>query len=246
MARIIFNRPEKLNSVNSTMSGEIKMVLSELASDDMVRAVIVTGNPRIREKDGRQEIRHCFSVGWDLSEAAAVEPVTEMIAAFEKPVIAMINGYALGGGYEIALACDFIIAADSAEIGLPEINRGLMPGWGGTQRLPRRIGTAKAKWMIFTGDTVSGTEAAETGLIDQVVQKEKLDQFVTGLALKIAAGAPLGLKKIKEAIDNGFDKELPEALKLEQEALAYLLQTEDFQEGITAFMEKRNPCWKGC
>jgi len=246
VARIIFNRPEKLNSVNSTMSGEIKMVLSELASDDMVRAVIVTGNPRIREKDGRQEIRHCFSVGWDLSEAAAVEPVTEMIAAFEKPVIAMINGYALGGGYEIALACDFIIAADSAEIGLPEINRGLMPGWGGTQRLPRRIGTARAKWMIFTGDTVSGTEAAETGLIDQVVQKEKLDQFVTGLALKIAAGPPLGLKKIKEAIDNGFDKELPEALKIEQEALAYLLQTEDFREGITAFMEKRNPCWKGC
>jgi len=245
LARIIFNRPEKLNAISSTMSIEIKRAFSELASDDRIRTVVVTGNPRIREKDGRQEIRHCFSVGCDLSEAAAVEPITEMIAEFGKPVIAMINGYAFGGGYEIALACDFIIASDNAEIGMPEIKRGLMPGWGGTQRLPRRIGAARAKWMIFTGDTVNGAEAAAIGLVDWLVKREELDQFVTGLALKIASGPPLGLAKIKETIDTGIGKDLPEALKIEQEALKFLLQTEDFREGINAFMEKRNPNWKG-
>jgi enoyl-CoA hydratase/carnithine racemase len=245
VARITLNRPNRLNAINSALGLEVKSALEELAADDEVRVLIITGNPRIREKEGQQEIKHCFSAGWDLSETAQVEPIVEMIAAFEKPVIAMVNGFALGGGCEIALACDFIFAADSAEMGLPEINRGLLPGWGGTQRLPRRIGPAKAKWMILSGDTVNGSEAKEIGLVDQVVNREALDRAVCDFASKLASKPPLGLKKIKEVINKGYDTDFQAGLKLEQEALGFLIQTEDFQEGIAAFMEKRDPCWKG-
>lgn len=245
VARIIFNRPERLNAVNSTLGLEVKEALEEIAADENIRVLVFTGNPRIREKEGQQEIKHCFSAGWDLSETAPVEPIVEMIAAYEKPVIAMVNGFALGGGCEIALACDFIFAADSSEIGLPEIKRGLLPGWGGTQRLPRRIGVPRAKWMILSGETVSGKEAKIIGLVDEVVGREGLDKAVSEFAAKLAGKPPLGLKKIKEAINRGLEADLKSGLKIEQEALGFLLQTEDFQEGIAAFMEKREPHWKG-
>jgi enoyl-CoA hydratase len=245
VARITFNRPERLNAVNSALGLEVKAALEEIGSDEDIRVLILTGNPRIREREGQQEIKHCFSAGWDLSETSPVEPIVEMIAAYEKPVIAMVNGFALGGGCEIALACDFIIASENSEIGLPEINRGLLPGWGGTQRLPRRIGVPRAKWMILSGETVNGSEAKSIGLVDQVVNKEELDRVVTDFATRLAAKPPLGLKKIKETINRGMDVDLQSGLKIEQEALGFLIQTEDFQEGIAAFMEKREPQWKG-
>lgn len=245
VARITFNRPDRLNAVNSTLGLEVKEALEEIAADENIRVLVFTGNPRIREKEGRQEIKHCFSAGWDLSETAPVEPIVEIIASYEKPVIAMINGFALGGGCEIALACDFIFASDTSELGLPEINRGLLPGWGGTQRLPRRIGVPRAKWMILSGDIVNGTEAKRIGLVDEVVSKEGLDRAVSEFAAKLAGKPPLGLKKIKEAISRGIEVDLEAGLKIEQEVLGYLLQTEDFQEGIAAFMEKREPQWKG-
>lgn len=245
VARITFNRPDRLNAVNSTLGLEVKEALEEIAADENIRVLVLTGNPRIREKEGRQEIKHCFSAGWDLSETAPVEPIVEMIASYEKPVIAMINGFALGGGCEIALACDFIYASDTSELGLPEINRGLLPGWGGTQRLPRRIGVPRAKWMILSGETVNGTEAKKIGLVDEVFNKEALDRAVSDLAAKLAGKPPLGLKKIKEAINRGIEVDLQSGLKVEQEVLGFLLQTEDFQEGIAAFIEKREPQWKG-
>ncbi len=245
VARLTLNRPERLNAINSALGLEMKQALEEIAADDEAKILVIAGNPRIREKEGRQEIKHCFSAGWDLSETSPVEPVVEMVAAYEKPVIAMINGYALGGGCELALACDFIFASDISEIGLPEINRGLMPGWGGTQRLPRRIGVPLAKWMIFTGEALSGAKAKEFGLVDEVVSKEELDHIVSSFAESLATKAPLGLKKVKEAITKGMNTDLQSGLKIEQEALGFLLQTEDFQEGIAAFMEKREPKWKG-
>ncbi len=245
VARITFNRPQRLNAINSALGLEFKEALEDIAADDQIRVLVVTGNPRIREKEGQQEIKHCFSAGWDLSETSAVEPIVEMLASYEKPVIAMVNGFALGGGCELALACDFIFASDISEIGLPEINRGLLPGWGGTQRLPRRIGVSKAKRMILTGETVNGKEAKEIGLVDEVVSKEELDRVVSAFAATLAGKAPLGLKKTKEAIDKGIDTDLQSGLKVEQEALGFLIQTEDFQEGIAAFMEKREPQWRG-
>ncbi len=245
VARIIFNRPQRLNAINSTLGQEMKEALEDIAQDDEIRVLVITGNPRIREKEGRQEITHCFSAGWDLSETAQVEPIVELVAAYEKPVIAMINGYALGGGCELSLACDFIFASENSEIGLPEINRGLLPGWGGTQRLPRRVGVSRAKWMILTGEAVNGTEAKSIGLTDEVVPKENLDRTVSEFAEKLAGKPPVGLKKIKEAINKGIDADLETGLEIEQQALGNLLQTEDFREGIAAFMEKREPHWKG-
>ncbi|MDY6826872.1 MAG: enoyl-CoA hydratase/isomerase family protein [Bacillota bacterium] len=246
VARITLNRPGRLNAINSVMGREINEALADVAGDEEIRVLIITGSPRIREKEGRQEIKHCFSAGWDLSETALVDPFVEVVAAHKNPVIAMINGLALGGGCELALACDFIFAADSAEMGMPEINRGLLPGWGGTQRLPRRIGISRAKKMILSGETVSGEEAARIGLADVVVSREDLDSTVTDFALTLAGKPPLGLKRVKEVINRGMDNNLQTGLKLEQEALGFLIQTEDFREGIAAFLEKREPYWKGC
>ncbi len=246
VARLTFNRPQKLNAINSILAREVKEALEDVAADDHIRVLVITGNPRIREKEGRQEIKHCFSAGWDLSETAQVEPIVEIVASYEKPVIAMINGFALGGGCELALACDFIFASDISEIGLPEVNRGILPGWGGTQRLPRRIGVPLAKWMIFTGETVDGNKANEIGLADQVVVKEQLDQVVNTFAEKLAQKPPVGIKKIKESINRGVETDLQSGLEIEQQALGVLLQTEDFREGIAAFVEKREPQWKGC
>ena len=245
VARITLNRPQRFNAINSALGMEMKEALEAIAADDEVRVLVVTGNPRIKEKDGQTEIKYCFSAGWDLSETSPVEPVVEMLANYEKPVIAMVNGFALGGGCEMALACDFIFASENAEMGLPEINRGLLPGWGGTQRLPRRIGVPLAKRMILTGDMVNGLEAKAIGLADEVYPMEELEGAVAAFAAKLASKAPLGLRKVKYAVDKGIDTDLQAGLKIEQEALGFLLGTEDFQEGIAAFMEKREPQWKG-
>ncbi len=245
VARITLNRPQLLNAINSKLGLEMKTALEEIAEDEDIKVLVITGNPQIREIEGRQEIKHCFSSGWDLSETARVEVIPDILAGYEKPVIAMISGYALGGGCELALACDFIFVSDNAEIGLPEINRGLLPGWGGTQRLPRRIGVSKAKRMILSGDTIDGNEAKKIGLADEVVAKEDLDRTVTIFAEKLAGKPPVGLKKIKETINKGVDTDLEAGLKIEKQALDQLLQTEDFREGIAAFMEKREPQWKG-
>lgn len=245
VGKITLNRPDRMNAINSVLAAELKEVLEKVSQDNEVRTVVITGNPRVRERDGKTEIRYCFSAGWDLSEASAVESPSELIAALEVPAIAMVNGFALGGGCEIALACDFIYVSDNSELGLPEINRGLLPGWGGTQRLPRRIGVAKAKKMILTGELAGGQEAAEIGLADVSVPMEQLEETVMAFAESLASKAPLGLRKVKEAIDRGSDTDLKTGLQYEQEALGFLTGTEDFQEGIAAFMQKRDPVWKG-
>ena len=165
--------------------------------------LVITGNPRI--KDGKTEVRQCFSAGWDLSETAKVERICEIIAVYKKPVIAMVKGFALGGGCEIALACDFIFAAEEAEMGLPEIKRGLLPGWGGTQRLPRRVGVSRAKKIMFTGEHVSGKKPRKSKPTS--VPLDKLEETVMALP-KAIEQAPLGLQKIKEVINKGIDTDL--------------------------------------
>lgn len=245
VGKITLNRPDKLNAINAALGLELKKVLEETAVDDNIRVLVIAGNPRTKENGGKKEYKYCFSAGWDLSETEAVAPVPEIAAALEKPLIAMVNGFALGGGCEIALACDFIYVSDNSELGFPEINRGLLPGWGGTQRLLRRIGVPKAKKMISTGETVSGREAAMIGLAELSLPMEQLEKTVMGFAEKLADKPPLGLRKIKEVIERGSNVDIQTGLRIEQEAFAFLTQTEDFQEGIAAFMEKREPCWKG-
>lgn len=247
IAKITLNRPERLNAINEPMRIEIYNALENLRIDDQIRVVIITGAPRIREN----EIKYSFSAGWDMTQAMErpkenlqIDLMT-YIENFEKPVIAMVNGYALGAGCELALAADFIFASENAEFGFPEVNRGFMPGWGGTQRLPRRIGLSRAKKLIFTGERVSAKEAERIGLVDVVVPVEKLEEITLGFAKKIAAQAPLAIKCIKEVMNRGIEMDLQSGLKLEREAVEKLKDTEDFQEGIRAFFEKRQPVWKG-
>lgn len=246
VGKITLNRPERMNAINPTLATEVRDAMEEMRKDDSVKVVVITGAPRIKEKEGKKEVRYVFSAGWDMSEAEPLPfSLTDYIQDYEKPVIAMVDGFALGGGNELALACDFIFASEESELGQPEIERGFLPGWGGTQRLPRRIGLPRAKMLILTGKRVSGREAERLGMVDVCVPREKLEETVMEFARELAKKAPLALRKIKEVMNKGMDTDLKSGLKLEEEALNFLTQTEDFQEGLMAFMEKREPQWKG-
>jgi enoyl-CoA hydratase/carnithine racemase len=248
VAKITLNRPDRLNAINTALRWDMYNALEDVRKDNKIRAVIITGAPRIKEK----EVRYTFSVGWDMSEATsgglAEGPPVELmehIQDFEKPVIAMVNGFALGGGNELAMVCDFIYASENSEFGQPEIDRGFIPGWGGTQRLPRRVGLSQAKRIILTGERISAREAEKIGLADVVVPMEKLEETTMEFAKKLASKAPLAIKRIKEVMNKGIDADLKSGLKLELEARDFLVTTEDFQEGIVSFFEKRSPKWKG-
>ena len=252
VAKIILNRPDRLNTINTALRWDLYNALEDARKDDNVRTVVITGAPRVREKEGKKEIKHCFSAGWDMTEATSGGPgegppvdLMDYIQDFEKPVIAMVNGYALGGGNELAMRCDFIYASENSEFGQPEIDRGFIPGWGGTQVLPRRVGLSQAKRIIFTGERISGKEAERIGLADVVVPMEKLEETTMEFAKKLAGKAPLAIKRIKEVMNKGIDTDLKSGLKLELEGRDFLVATEDFQEGIMSFFEKRPPKWKG-
>ena len=232
VAKITLNRPERLNAVNTALGNELHEALEEVRKDENLRAVVITGAPRIREKEGVKEIKYSFSTGWDMVEVGEVSPgLLDYIQDFDKPVIAMVNGYALGGGNELAMACDFIFASENSEFGQPEIERGFLPGWGGTQRLPRRVGLSVAKRLVYTGERISVREAERIGLADVVVPMEKLEETVMEFANKLAGKAPLALKHGKSVMNKGIDTDLESGLKLEREAVAALVQTEDFKEG---------------
>lgn len=246
IAKITLNRPDRMNAVNTKLITEVHEAMEDARKDEKIRVVILTGAPRIREKEGKKEIKYVFSAGWDMVEAAAPPlMLTDYIEGYEKPTIAMVNGYALGGGNEIAMACDFIFASENSEFGQPEIDRGFMPGWGGTQRLPRRVGLSRAKMIVFTGEMISAREAERIGLADVVVPMDKLEETVMEFARKLASKAPLALQRIKAVMREGMETDLKSGLKLEQDAVSFLSGTEDFQEGILSFLEKRPPVWKG-
>ena len=246
IAKITFNRPDRMNAVNTTLTKEVHEAMEDACKDENIKVVVLTGAPRIREKEGKKEIKYVFSAGWDMVEAAPPPLIlTDYIEEYEKPVIAMVNGFALGGGNELALACDFIFASENSEFGQPEIDRGFTPGWGGTQRLPRRVGLSQAKRIIYTGERISAKEAERIGLADVVVPMDKLEETVMEFAKKLASKAPLALKRIKATMNKGIETDLKSGLDMEQEAVTFLTGTEDFREGIMAFLEKRSPKWTG-
>ncbi len=238
VARLTFNRPEKLNAINRQMAAEIVAATGQLGD---ARVLVVTGNER------------AFSAGADLSEratpTAGPSPTIaayDALAAVPIPVIAAIEGYALGGGLELAMCCDLRIAAETAQLGQPEVLRGILPGGGGTQRLPRLIGPGRAKDLMFTGRHISGATAERWGLVNQATARGAALESATALALQIAtASGPLALREIKMLVNTGFDMPLDEALQLERERAAYLYTTEDSAEGIQAFLERRPPDFRG-
>jgi enoyl-CoA hydratase/3-hydroxyacyl-CoA dehydrogenase len=243
---IILNRPHRLNTFNEVLLEELGDMLNTAENDQSVKCVVITG-------DGDR----AFSAGADVSMFQKATPVkTEeacrggqkifgKVEEMSKPVIAAINGYALGGGLELALACDFRVAAEHAELGSTEINLGLIPGWGGTQRLVRIVGLAKAKEMLMLGSRLKSDEALRIGLVHKVVHFEKLRDEVRAIAKKLADGPPVAMKYAKHAANFGAQVPLEVGLRLEAALFALVLSTEDSKEGVEALFAKRKPEFKG-
>ena len=239
------NRPESLNALNSNVVEGLEYHLTNMEQDRAVKVVVITGTG---EK--------AFVAGGDIKEMADMAPLeardfarkgqrmVEFIGKMHKPVIAAVNGYALGGGLELALACDFIYASDKAKLGLPEVTLGVIPGFGGTQNLPRLIGPNKAKELIFSGKILSAQKAREWGIINEVFPAEELTAKVIEIALLIAHNGMIGVAGAKDAIVNGLNMNKGDGLRYESSLFATLFSTEDQREGMQAFIAKRKAEFK--
>jgi enoyl-CoA hydratase len=245
IATLTFNRPKALNALNSALLDEMSHLLHEVAKDESIRVLILTG---AGEK--------AFVAGADITELARFNPLQaksfsrkgqKIISRLQDlaiPVIAAVNGFALGGGSEMALACDFIYAAETANFGLPEITLGIIPGFGGTQRLPRLIGTNLAKELIFTGKMIPAAEALRLGLVNKVCPPETLLTDTRETAKSIAAKGKVSLRAAKQAINNGLNTDLDTGLNIEVDAFTICMTSEDAREGTSAFIEKRKAIFK--
>jgi enoyl-CoA hydratase/carnithine racemase len=241
---IRLNRPEALNALNSQLLGELSAALDAAEADEAVRCVVLTGSDR------------AFAAGADIKEMSD-KSYAQMFASnffgdagrrveqFRKPVIAAVAGYALGGGCELAMLCDFIIAAETAKFGQPEINLGVMPGIGGTQRLPRAVGKAKAMDMVLTARMMDAAEAERAGLVSRIVPADKLLDEALAAAAKIAAQSPLAVMMNKELVNAAFETTLATGVSMERRLFHSLFAFEDQKEGMAAFVEKRKPDFKG-
>ncbi len=242
---LTINRPKALNALNSATLMDILAGIGELTGKD-VRVIVLTGagdkafvaGADIKEMAG-------YTVQQGLAFAELGHRVCNMLEELAQPVIAAVNGYALGGGTELALACDLIYASTKARFGQPEVNLGIMPGFGGTQRLCRRVGLAKGRELIFTGEMIDAQEAKRIGLVNEVFEPEELMAKVVERAELIASKGPVAVAMSKRAMNKGYDLALGPALELEKQIFAGLFGTEDQKEGMAAFVEKRKPQFKG-
>ena len=243
---LTFDRPKVLNALNQATIAELQSVFATVRSDDSIRAVVITG---AGEK--------AFVAGADISELAQADSrngrdlAQRGQAAFTameecgKPVIAAINGFALGGGCELALACSLRIASENAKLGQPEVKLGLVAGYGGTQRLPRLVGKGAALQLLLTGEIISAQEALRIGLVNEVVPAERLMPRAEEIARAIAAVAPIAVRHTLEAVHHGYDQALSDGLFLEASLFGLCCATDDKAEGTRAFLEKRPATWKG-
>ena len=240
---VTLNRPKALNALNAELLEELATALEGFDADPAIRAVVITGSER------------AFAAGADIKEMAQKSYVdtfmadflagpAERIAAIRKPVIAAVAGYALGGGCELAMMCDFIIAADTAKFGQPEITLGVMPGMGGSQRLTRFVGKSKAMDMCLTGRTIDATEAERAGLVSRVVPAADLMSEAIKAAAKIAEQSLPALMMAKEAVNRAYETTLAEGIRFERRLFHSTFATEDQKEGMAAFVEKRKPSFK--
>ena len=237
------NRPKALNALDSTVTNELNMAMTDFDRDPGIGAMVITGDER------------AFAAGADIKEMAessAVEMLQrDNISAFDeirkikKPVIAAVSGWCLGGGNELAMSCDMIVASESARFGQPEINLGVIPGAGGTQRLTRAVGKVIAMEMVLNNRTLTAQEALEFGLVNRVVPVEAYLEQAMGLAQEIAGRAPLALQLGKETVNQAFETTLSDGLAEERRAFYFLFASEDQKEGMQAFVEKRKPDWRG-
>jgi len=245
VAVLTINRPDKLNALNKQVHAEGVSALEELRKDETIRVVVITG---AGEKS--------FIAGADIGEFSGQTPVSQrdvfhapslfnLLDTFPKPVIAMINGFCLGGGNELAMACDLRTASEKARFGQPEINLGIIPGGGGTQRLTKLVGETKAMELVLTGDMIDAPTALRLGLVNYVFAPEELEAKTLELANKIAEKSPIALQMAKEAVKLASKSNLDEGLRREVDLFAICFSTEDKAEGVAAFLEKRKPVFKG-
>ncbi len=246
IALLTINRPDKLNAMNRQLFKELAAAIDQVRGDEAVRVVVITGAGE-----------RAFVAGADVTEFKALsaleawrfsQEIHEVFSRLERmpvPVIAAVNGFALGAGSELMMACDFAYASDRARIGQPEVNLGVIPGAGGTQRLPRLVGKARAKEMTFTGDHLTAEEAIRIGLVNKVVPHERLMDEVMAVARKLAERSAATLAIIKAAMEAGAGADLETAKAIEQQCWGLAFATEDRHEGVAAFLEKRKAAFKG-
>lgn len=246
VAWITINRPHALNALNRQALLELEGAVRQAGEDPEVRAVIVTGAGE-----------RAFCAGLDLREAADKAPlearelsklghrVFKLIEELPKPVIAAVNGYAMGGGMELVLSCDLAVASESAVFSQAEVNVGVTPGWGATQRLWRFVGVRRAKMLVLTGERISAAEAERLGIVNKVVPPERLREEAEALALKLAEKSPIVLRIAKEQLNRAVDNVLGPGLDYEAEVWSLLFSTHDSREGVKAFLEKRRPEYRG-
>lgn len=246
VAVLTVNRPDRLNALNRATIDALDQCFTDAAADSETRAVIVTGSGS-----------RSFVAGADIEEVSSFTPLEGRewglrgqamllrIERMEKPVIAAINGYALGGGLELAMACHIRIASTRAKLGQPELQLGIVPGWGGTQRLPRLVGQGRALEMLLTGDPVGAEQARQMGLVNRVVEPDQLLDTARELALKILRNGPLAVALTLQTVYRGCEMPLGDALAWEASQYALSCSTEDVQEGTRAFLEKRSPQFRG-
>jgi enoyl-CoA hydratase len=246
IATITLNRPEAFNAFSKDVVDEVLQALENVKTDENIRVVVLTG---AGEKAFSAGANIKAMKGFNALKARELSLVGERICSalenLQKPVIAAINGYALGGGLEVAMACDLRIASEKARMGQTEINIGLIPGWGGTQRLTRLIGRTKAKELIFTGKMIDAKTAEQLGIVNMVFPAEEFREKVRQFAKELTFKAPVALKVAKALINKGADIRLDAAIALEREGFGVVGSTEDVQEGVSAFTEKRKPTFKG-
>lgn len=244
IAFITLNRPKALNALNTETLRELDTAVSAAGKDENVKAIVITGEGRafVAGADISQMRDLTVQEGRDMTILG--QEVFIKIENLDKPVIAAVNGFALGGGCELAMACDIRVASDKAKFGQPEVNLGIIPGYGGTQRLPRLVGKGAAKYLIFTGEMISAEEAYRIGLADKVVPAEELMDSVVSLAKVIMSKAPISIKMAKHAINNGLNVDLKSGIAYEAEAYTTTFSTEDRVEGMSAFLEKRQAEFK--
>jgi len=243
IALIRLNRPNELNALNLELMGELRDSLKALDANDEVRAIIITGNER------------AFAAGADIKQMADKNVIDvlkidqfstwDQIKRTKKPIIAAVSGFALGGGCELAMTCDMIIASETAQFGQPEIKIGIMPGAGGTQRLPRAVGKALAMEMVLTGNFINAERALKAGLINKIVPVEVYLEEAVKLAKDIAALSPVSVQLAKESVNKSYEQNLQESLYFERKNFYMCFASDDQKEGMAAFVEKRKPEFKG-
>lgn len=243
VAIIELNRPKELNALNTQLMGEIRDALKVFDEDESIRAIILTGGERV------------FAAGADIKQMADATAISmlskdqfstwDQIKKTKKPIIAAVSGFALGGGCELAMTCDMIVASETAQFGQPEINIGTMPGAGGTQRLTRAVGKALAMEMVLTGKFISAEEAFQAGLVNKIVPVEVLLKETVKLATSIASKSPIATRLAKEAVNKAFETTLDEGLQFERKNFYLTFASEDQKEGMAAFIEKRKAEFKG-